>query len=135
MLAAKKTAPAPQEGAVAAAPPADATNAPAPPTSATEAPAAGAGPQAAAPAPTPANTAEQRKVAGRVFLRTDSGWVDHAYKGEVLTPLEESSDEFKQLLPTHPPLEKVAELGGSITLRIDGVWRDLKTTRPLAEPK
>ena len=106
---------------------------PVPAPAAAESAAAGAAPQAAAPAQ--ANQAEQRKVAGRVFVRMDSGWVEQSYKGEVLTPLEVDSAEYKELLPTHPPLEKVAELGGSITLRIDGVWRDLKTGRPVAEAK
>jgi anti-sigma factor RsiW len=94
---------------------------------------AGAGPQA--PAAEAKDQAEQRKVAGRVFVRTDYGWVEQSYKGEVLTALNQDSDEYRELLPTHPPLEKVAELGGTITLRIDGVWRDLKTGRPVAEPK
>ena len=74
-------------------------------------------------------------MAGRVFLRSDSGWVDQAYRGEVLTPLEAGSDEYKELLPTHPPLAQVAELGGEITLRVDGVWRSLKTGKPVAEQK
>ncbi len=100
---------------------------------AAESAASGAGPQGEASGAKA--TAEQRRVAGRVFLRSDSGWVDQAYKGEVLTPLEMDSDEYKGLLPTHPPLEKVAELGGTITLRIDGVWRDLKTGKPAAESK
>ena len=121
---------------VPAAPPAAQSNAPAPPAPplvAAEPPAVGA----AAPPTAPAqeNAAEQRRVAGRVFLRTDTGWVDQAYKGEVLTELLADSDEYKGLLPTHPPLEKVAELGGAITLRIDGVWRDLKTGRPVTGTK
>lgn len=107
--------------------------APAPAPAAAESTAAGAAPQAAAPVKK--SQAEQRKVAGRVFVRSDSGWVEQSYKGEVLTPLEVDGDEYKALLPTHPPLEKVAELGGTVTLRIDGVWRDLKTGKPVAEAK
>ncbi len=112
-------------------PPSAEANVPAP--AAAESATAGAAPQAAAPAGE--SQAEQRKVAGRVFVRSDTGWVEQSYKGEVLTPLELDSDEYKELLPTHPPLEKVAELGGTVTLRIDGVWRDLKTGRPVAESK
>ncbi len=124
MMEAKQAPPAPAE-----APTGNSGPAPAPPAAA-ESAAAGAAPQAAAPAPV--NAPEQRRVAGRVFLRADTGWVEQGYKGEVLTPIEEDSDEFRQLLPTHPPLEQVAALGGAITLRIDGVWRDLKTNRPIA---
>jgi hypothetical protein len=143
MMVTKQTAPAPvipstgnnaSAATPAPAPAAPAVAAPATPApDAVESAAAGSGPQAAAAAPEKA--AEQRKVAGRVFLRADVGWVDQAYKGEVLTPLEVESDEYKQLLPTHPPLAQVVELGGTITLRIDGVWRDLKTGRPITESK
>jgi hypothetical protein len=130
-MTAKSTAPeaAPATTPAEANAPASVPPAPAKAESAT----AESGPQAGAAAPE--NAAEQRKVAGRVFARSNAGWVDQAYKGEVLTPLEIDSDEYKALLPTHPPLEQVAALGGTITLRIDGVWRDLKTGKPVAEPK